>query len=199
LNKDRLIAFIDAMLAIIMTLLVIELAKPDPVSFEGFWALRENFFAYTLSFFWLGIMWINLHNEWYLVDKINNRTIWGTLIMLFFSSLFPYATSIVSEDLSNASAQVFYGIIVLAITISNILMHDTVARFNADNNPVSEQIFRMNTWRIIDLVIKFVGLFLSTTIMPRAMLYAVFITLVFLVIPNQVAFVRKNIHQNPDV
>jgi uncharacterized membrane protein len=199
LNKDRLIAFIDAMLAIIMTLLVIELAKPDPVSFEGFWALRENFFAYTLSFFWLGIMWINLHNEWYLVDKINNRTIWGTLIMLFFSSLFPYATSIVSEDLSNASAQVFYGIIVLAITISNILMHDTVARFNADNNPVSEQIFRMNTWRIIDLVIKFVGLFLSATIMPRAMLYAVFITLVFLVIPNQVAFVRKNIHQNPDV
>ncbi|OYQ67850.1 TMEM175 family protein [Aerococcus sp. 1KP-2016] len=199
MNKDRLIAFIDAMLAIIMTLLVIELAKPDPVSFEGFWALRENFFAYTLSFFWLGIMWINLHNEWYLVDKINNRTIWGTLIMLFFSSLFPYATSIVSEDLSNASAQVFYGIIVLAITISNILMHDTVARFNADNNPVSEQIFRMNTWRIIDLVIKFVGLFLSTTIMPRAMLYAVFITLVFLVIPNQVAFVRKNIHQNPDV
>lgn len=199
MNKDRLIAFIDAMLAIIMTLLVIELAKPDPVSFEGFWALRENFFAYTLSFFWLGIMWINLHNEWYLVDKINNRTIWGTLIMLFFSSLFPYATSIVSEDLSNASAQVFYGIIVLAITISNILMHDTVARFNADNNPVSEQIFRMNTWRIIDLVIKFVGLFLSATIMPRAMLYAVFITLVFLVIPNQVAFVRKNIHQNPDV
>ena len=199
MNKDRLIAFIDAMLAIIMTLLVIELAKPDPVSFEGFWALRENFFAYTLSFFWLGIMWINLHNEWYLVDKINNRTIWGTLIMLFFSSLFPYATSIVSEDLSNSSAQVFYGIIVLAITLSNILMHDTVARFNAENQAVSKPIFRMNTWRIIDLVIKFLGLILSATIMPRAMLYALFITLVCLVIPNQINFVRKNIHQNPDV
>ncbi|RPA62452.1 DUF1211 domain-containing protein [Aerococcus agrisoli] len=199
MNKDRLIAFIDAMLAIIMTLLVIELAKPDPVSFEGFWALRENFFAYCLSYFWLGIMWINLHNEWYLVSKINNRTIWATLVMLFFSSLFPYATSIVSEDLSNASAQVFYGIIVLAITFSNMVMHSTVARFNADKEPVHKQPFRMKPWHIIDIIIKVLGLILSATIMPRAMLYALFITLVCLVIPNQINFVRKNIHQNPDV
>lgn len=65
MGKDRLIAFTDAVLAIVMTILVLELNKPDSISFSGFWALRENFFAYTLSFFWLGTMWVNLHNEWY--------------------------------------------------------------------------------------------------------------------------------------
>jgi len=78
-------------------------------------------------------MWINLHNEWCHVKRINNHTIWGTVIMLFFSFLFPYSTSIVSENFSNSSAQFFYGIIVIAITISNILTHQTLIKENAEN------------------------------------------------------------------
>lgn len=64
--------------------------------------------------------------------------------MLFFSSLFPYSTSIVSENFSNSTAQFFYGIIVIAITISNILTHQTLIKENAEISWVSRQIQHRN-------------------------------------------------------
>ena len=94
--KERLVAFFDAVLAIIMTILVLELEKPSEISLKGFLALKENFFAYVLSFFWLGTMWVNHHNEWMGIEKISVKTVWTTMLTLFFSSLFPYSTSIVS-------------------------------------------------------------------------------------------------------
>lgn len=196
MKKERLIAFTDAVLAIVMTILVLELTKPDPVSLAGFWALRENFFAYTLSFFWLGTMWINLHNEWYHIKRINNHTIWGTLVMLFFSSIFPYATSIVSENFNNITAQFFYGIIVIAITVSSILSHRTLIKENVNVTTISDQLAHRNRWLLLDLGIKIIGLVLSVTVLPEAMSYSVLLTLLVLVIPNQIKFVRKNFSQN---
>ncbi len=73
MSKERLTAFFDAVLAIIMTILVLELEKPNEISLRGFLELKENFFAYTLSFFWLGSMWVNHHNEWIEVDKISKK------------------------------------------------------------------------------------------------------------------------------
>ncbi|MFM0855360.1 TMEM175 family protein [Streptococcus suis] len=51
MNKERISAFVDAVLAIIMTILVLELKRPESLTVEGFWALRNNFFSYTISFF----------------------------------------------------------------------------------------------------------------------------------------------------
>ena len=70
MNKERLAAFMDAILAIIMTILILELKKPETATLKALWNLRVNFFAYTLSFFWLGTMWVNLHNEWYKIKYI---------------------------------------------------------------------------------------------------------------------------------
>lgn len=61
LNKERLVALIDAVLAIIMTLLILNLQKPAEPTLAGFWALRNSYFSYTLSFFWLGILWLSLN------------------------------------------------------------------------------------------------------------------------------------------
>ena len=88
MSKERLTAFIDAVLAIVMTILVLELEKPTEVSWAGLWALRQSFLAYTLSFFWLGILWRNHHNGWQQVKTISNSVVVWTLVMLFFTSFF---------------------------------------------------------------------------------------------------------------
>ena len=88
MTKERLVAFFDAVLAIIMTILVLELEKPSEVSLKGFLALKENFLSYVLSFFWLGTMWVNHHNEWIEVDKISKKTVWSTIHILFFLHFF---------------------------------------------------------------------------------------------------------------
>lgn len=185
MKKERLTTFIDAVLAIVMTILVLELEKPKQITPQGFWNLRENFFAYTLSFFWLGAMWVNLHNEWYPLARINRKTIWATLLMLFFASLFPYATSIVSSNFNNRTAQVFYGIVVLLITFSNIFMYRVLQNANAQDATFINHMRHRLDWAWYDVAIKLIGFVISLTVYPPAMIYSVLITLVVLVIPNQ--------------
>ncbi|MBL1225893.1 TMEM175 family protein [Enterococcus sp. BWR-S5] len=185
MRKERLAAFTDAVLAIIMTLLVLELKKPDVLSFAGFWALRENFFAYTLSFFWLGTMWVNLHNEWENIERISKKTVWATLIMLFFSSIFPYSTSIVAANFSNGVAQGFYGLIVLLVTFSNLLTYQTLLAPNTSSELFLKRMNHRVHWLTYDIILKIIGFVVSVTIYPPAMSLSVVLTLLLFVIPNQ--------------
>lgn len=89
MNKDRLAAFTDAILAIIMTILVLELEKPSEASWEAVWALRQSFASYIISFFWLGAMWVNLHSQWQRIKRIDNRVVWCSIAMLFLHPSFP--------------------------------------------------------------------------------------------------------------
>lgn len=130
-------------------------------------------------------MWVNMHNEWYPVKKIDARTIWATLIMLFTASLYPYATDIVSENFDNQVAQIFYGIIVLLISFANVWMYACLRRANPNDSQIARQVRGRWTWMSWDLVIKFIGLFLSATVFAPAMMLSVLVTLLVLVIPNQ--------------
>ena len=132
LSKERLIAFTDAVLAIIMTFLVLELTRPDPISWQALWNLGTNFFAYTISFFWWGTMWVNLHRSWVVVDNINSNLVWSSIVLLFFSSFFPYATALVSADFNSSVAQTFYGVIVLLVTACNVWMYHELHKLNPD-------------------------------------------------------------------
>lgn len=191
MNKERLAAFADAVLAIIITILVLELEKPASLTLKGFLDLWPNYMAYAISFFWLGAMWINMHNEWYNVKRITTGTLWATLIMLFFASLFPYATSIVSANYNSRGAQVFYGIIVLLITFANSNMYASIARVDMKMT-LGEWVKRQHRgWTVIDILIKLAGLVLAATVYPPAMLYSVLITLLVLVIPNQVKRMKR--------
>ena len=118
MEKDRLGAFIDAVLAIIMTILVLELPRPETYDIAGLWALRTNFFAYALSFFWLGAMWVNIHQSYHAVEKISQKTVWSAIVMLFFSSFYPYATKLIADAFFNKAMQGLYGVVVLLITFS---------------------------------------------------------------------------------
>ena len=113
----------DAVIAIVMTILVLELEKTAAPTLEAFWKLRINFAAYALSFLWLASMWTSLHNAWHVVEKISNRTMWLSMGLLFFSSLFPYATSLVASYFFSRVVQGFYGLVVIATTVMMILIY----------------------------------------------------------------------------
>ena len=88
MKKDRLIALTDAVLAIIMTILILELEKPTTPSLQAFWDLRQNFFAYFLSFFRLGSLWMALNTLWEKVEKISPQIVWWNLFLLFFCFIY---------------------------------------------------------------------------------------------------------------
>lgn len=192
MNKERLTAFTDAVLAIIMTILVLELEKPKTVSWAGFWDLRMNFFAYAISFFWLGLMWADNHRAFHKVDKISDGTVAWTLIMLFFASLFPYSTSIVASDFNNSTAQVFYGIVIILVSLSNIGISHSLNK--TGNKYKFKALFDMSSGLVaIDLLIKVIGILLSLTIFPPATMWSIFIASAMLIIYNSIKKKSLNI------
>ncbi|KRL81005.1 TMEM175 family protein [Secundilactobacillus paracollinoides] len=192
-SKERIIAFTDAVLAIIMTILVLDLKKPSAMTWAGLYGLRESFFAYALSFFWVGLMWYSHHNAWQKVKVIGNSTVVWTLFMLFFASLFPYTTSLMATHFYNPTAQSLYGIVVILVSFCNVGISHTL---NTANRPLRFGLlfYLPNYLTVLDFVIKFVGLAIAVTIYPPAMAYAVLINIGLLLIPvkNNLGTVTRN-------
>lgn len=185
MNKERLMAFTDAVLAIIMTILVLELKKPFEISWEGLWELRASFLSYTISFFWIATMWVNLHRAWDSVIKITNKLVWISMLLLFFSSFLPYVTSLVAEDLGNSVAQIIYGITILTVTSSNVWMYNELYALPSKYllGPLSKSYRR---WMSRDVFIKVIGFILTLTIWPSAMLWSVLFSAIVLVLPRSI-------------
>lgn len=190
MNKERATAFTDAILAIIMTILVLELKEPASHTWAGLWALRVNYFAYALSFFWLGTMWIGLHNEWQQVKQISYGTLWWLLILLFWASLFPYTTKLVASDFDNTMTQVFYGVVIALTTISNLCLSRSLAKNPANKRMRVKSHFRQR-WLLLDLLIKVIGLFIAFIAYPPAAAYSVFIAALVIAVPAHVLESRK--------
>lgn len=184
MEKERLGAFIDAVLAIVMTILVLELEKPKTFDLQGLWELRTNFLAYGISFFWLGAMWVNIHSSSHLIKKVSQKTVWATIIMLFFSSLFPYTTQLIATHFDNGSMQAFYGVIVLLISFSVLWYYRTLDEVNDIAEMHALRRGRKH-WIQWDIGIKMLGLILSLTIFPAGVGLSVLVTLLFIVIPRQ--------------
>lgn len=180
MKKERLEAFTDAVLAIIMTILVLELPKPPEPTLQAIWTLRESFFAYTLSFFWLGSMWVSLHYIWNNVEKVSTKVIWWNMILLFFASLIPYTTSLVSTNFDSKVMQGFYGIIVIALTITNGILNKVLDEPNRENKRLLNvtKSYRQLLWQ--DVVIKLLGLILAVTVYPPSMMISVLVAAVFI-------------------
>lgn len=194
MSKERATAFTDAILAIIMTILVLELKEPSSHTWAGIWALRVNYFAYALSFFWLGTMWIGLHNEWQQVKSISYSTLWWLLLLLFWASLFPYTTKIVASDFDNTVTQVMYGVIIALTTITNIMLSRNLTKIPANKAMKQKSRFRQR-WLVLDLVIKVLGLILAFTVYPPAAALSAFIAALVIAIPSHVLESRhKYIH-----
>ena len=191
MNKERLAAFMDAILAIIMTILILELKKPEAATIKALWNLRVDFFAYTLSFFWLGTMWVNLHNEWHKIKYITPSIVWVNVVILFFSSFFPYVTSFVTSYYNSSVAQGFYGIIVLAVTFCNIISLYLIEKVNKHDKELQESLKIMIRWIKVDISIKIIGLIISCIFYPPAMMISVYITLFGIAFPEQCKAIKR--------
>jgi uncharacterized membrane protein len=130
MQKNRLEAFTDAIVPIIMTVLVLELGMPKTSTWQGFWAMREQFLAYTISFFLLAIVWGNHHHMFQLVQTINGLVIWANTILLFFLSFVPFATEIVNDDPNSLFGSQLYTLLFICINLAWNFLRVSLLRAN---------------------------------------------------------------------
>lgn len=180
MSKERLVAFTDAILAIIMTILVLELEKPAEPTVAAFWELRTAYFAYALSFFWLASLWVGLNGIWEKAERIDSPVMWWNFLLLFLASLIPYATSLCSTHFDNAVIQGFYGIVVIGMTVANYVLHRALDKPNRDVPALLEATRAYRHMLLPDLAIKGVALVLAVTVYPPIMMYGVLVAAAFI-------------------
>jgi uncharacterized membrane protein len=134
MKKARLEAFSDGVIAIIITIMVLELKIPHGADWEALRPLVPAFLTYVLSFAYLGIYWNNHHHMLYVTDQINGKILWANMHLLFWLSLIPFTTGWMGENHFAPLPTAVYGIVLLAAAIAYyILQQLIIAQQGADS------------------------------------------------------------------
>jgi uncharacterized membrane protein len=117
-RTSRLEAFSDGVLAIIITIMVLELQVPEEPTLHALGESATGFFAYLLSFVYVGIYWSNHHHMFQVVERVDGAVLWANLHLLFWLSLFPFTTDWVAETDFARTPVIVYGIDLLLAALA---------------------------------------------------------------------------------
>jgi len=124
MEKNRLEAFSDGVLAIIITIMVLELKVPRGADFEALRPLLPVFLSYVLSFLYVGIYWNNHHHMFQTTKRVSGGILWANLHLLFWLSLFPFSTAWIGENHLASTPAAAYGFVLLMAAVAYyVLQH----------------------------------------------------------------------------
>ena len=126
MNKNRLVAFSDGVIAIIITIMVLELKVPHGESLDALVPLIPVFLSYVLSFVYLGIYWNNHHHMLHTCHKVTGPILWANLHLLFWLSLVPFATGWMGENHFGAVPAALYGVVLLMAAIAYYILQQLI-------------------------------------------------------------------------
>lgn len=122
MGKGRLEAFSDGVLAIIITIMVLEMKVPHGVFWHSLQPLFPVFVSYVLSFIYIGIYWNNHHHMMHAVKQVNGKTLWANMHLLFWLSLIPFVTGWMGENNFATLPVALYGVVLLMAAIAYYLL-----------------------------------------------------------------------------
>jgi uncharacterized membrane protein len=134
MNTTRLEAFSDGVMAILITIMVLELRIPHGSEVRALGPLVPVFLTYVLSYVYLGIYWNNHHHMLHATKRINGRILWANLHLLFWLSLVPFATGWMGENHFAATPTAVYGVVLLAAAVAYFFLQSAII---ADQGPGS--------------------------------------------------------------
>jgi len=118
MGKSRLEAFSDGVIAIIITIMVLELKVPHETSLEALRPLVPSFLSYALSFIYVGIYWNNHHHMLHVCQRVSGGILWANLHLLFWLSLIPFTTAWMDENHDAPGPTALYGVVLLMAAIA---------------------------------------------------------------------------------
>ena len=134
MERDRLVAFSDGVIAVIITIMVLELKAPHEASLGALQQAAPVFLSYVLSFVYVGIYWNNHHHMLQTCRKVTGQMLWANLHLLFWLSLFPFTTGWMGENHFATAPSAVYGAVLLMAAIAYwILQHIIIASQGKDS------------------------------------------------------------------
>ncbi len=126
MNSNRLEAFSDGVLAIIITIMVLEIKVPHGTDMEAIKPLLPVILSYVLSFIYIGIYWNNHHHMMHTVQKVSGGILWANLHLLFWLSLIPFVTGWVGENHFAELPMALYGAVLLMAAIAYFILQKSI-------------------------------------------------------------------------
>jgi uncharacterized membrane protein len=136
--KGRFEAFSDGVIAILITIMVLELRTPEKANWGALGADVPVLLAYLLSFVMLGIYWNNHHHMMAMVSRVSGAALWANLHLLFWLSLIPFVTAWMSENKFAQAPVAAYGIVLLAAAIAYFVLQGVLVRIEGRDSPLAQ-------------------------------------------------------------
>jgi uncharacterized membrane protein len=143
MTKSRLEAFSDGVLAIVITIMVLEAKVPHgDASLAALWPIAPVLVSYVLSFLYIGIYWNNHHHMLHAAQKVDGRVLWANLHLLFWLTLVPFATGWMGENHFAAWPTVLYGVVLLLAAIAYFILARVLIAVNGRDSALARAIGR---------------------------------------------------------
>jgi len=140
--KGRLEAFSDGVIAIIITIMVLEMKVPNGGRLEDLAPLLPVFLSYVLSFVYVGIYWNNHHHMLHACTAVNGAILWANLHLLFWLSLFPFTTGWMGENHFTRLPTTLYGVVLLMAAIAYLVLQQAIIRAQGQGSVLKKAIGR---------------------------------------------------------
>jgi uncharacterized membrane protein len=135
MGTGRLEAFSDGVLAIIITIMVLDLRVPEGAAALGaLHAIWPKFVSYVLSFIYIGIYWNNHHHMLHVTERVNGAVLWSNLHLLFWLSLVPFVTAWVGENHFSAVSMALYGVVLLMAAVAYYVLEQALLSAEGPNS-----------------------------------------------------------------
>ena len=142
MGRGRLEAFSDGVLAIIITIMVLELKVPHGVGLSDLRPLIPVLLSYVLSFVFIGVYWSNHHHLLHAVSHVNGRILWANLHLLFWLSLIPFATGWMGENNFAAWPVAFYGVVLLSAAVAYSILTRVLISYHGRDSALAKALGR---------------------------------------------------------
>lgn len=142
MNKTRLEAFSDGVLAIIITIMILEIKVPEGHEFADLKPLVPKFLSYILSFIYVGIYWNNHHYLIHGMTKVSGKILWANLHLLFWLSLIPVATGWMGEHNFAKASMTLYGVVLLLSSVAYFILQRIIIVNEGENSVLAKAIGR---------------------------------------------------------
>ncbi|HEX4628223.1 MAG TPA: TMEM175 family protein [Gemmatimonadales bacterium] len=140
MGKGRLEAFSDGVIAVIITIMVLELKAPHGNDLAALEPLVPGLLSYVVSFVFVGIYWNNHHHMLHAAARIDGRVLWANLHLLFWLSLVPFVTSWVSESLVASIPTALYGVVLLMAGVAYLLLQRSLVKVNGADSALARAV-----------------------------------------------------------
>jgi uncharacterized membrane protein len=140
MSKSRLEAFSDGVLAVIITVMVLEMKSPHGASLASLRTVIPVFLTYLLSFIYIGIYWNNHHHLLHATQRVNGATLWANLHLLFWLSLFPFATAWMEDSQFASWPVAVYGIVMLFAGVAYFILTKALIQLHGQGSTLAASI-----------------------------------------------------------